>query len=256
MKFRVLDLFAGIGGFSLGLERTGGFETVAFCEIEEKCHRVLKKHWPDVPIYKDIKELTSDQLQADGVVPDVLTGGFPCTDISGAQQHRPVGIHQERSGLWKEYARLISEVMPQWCLIENVPLLRSRGLHVVLSDLWSLGYDCEWHCIPARSVGAPHERDRIWIVAYTDKPRLEGWLRELLPERPSELFTGPGSPCTRELPNYWDPDTDVLRVANGIPNRVDRIKQIGNSVVPQIPELIGQAILLAEGKAQHDTNDL
>ena len=248
MKHKVLDLFAGIGGFSLGLERTGGFETVAMCEKDEKAQLVLRKHWPDTPIYDDIKELTGDRLRADGLIPTVITGGFPCQDISGAQQHKNTGIDQPRSGLWKEYARLINELRPSWCIIENVSLLRRRGLHVVLTDLWEIGYNAEWHCIPASAVGAPHQRDRIWIiaVAHPNEPGLERWLREFLPQRTGELFTGSGSPRKGELSDYWESDTDVLRVADGIPNRVDRLKQLGNAVVPQIPQLIGQSILAVE----------
>ena len=252
MKHKVLDLFAGIGGFSLGLERTGGFETVAMCEKDEKAQRVLRKHWPDTPIYDDIKELTGDRLRSDGLIPTVITGGFPCTDISGAQQHKPTGIDQPRSGLWKEYARLIESIKPQWCIIENVSLLRRRGLHVVLTDLWEMGYNAEWHCIPASAVGAPHQRDRIWIVAvaHPNEPGLERWLREFLPQRPGELFTGTGSSCEGELSDYWESGSDVLRVADGIPNRVDRLKQLGNAVVPQIPQLLGQAILAVESTHQ------
>ena len=245
MTHKVLELFAGIGGFSLGLERTGGFETIAFCEQDEKAKLVLNKHWPDVPIYDDVKELTGDRLAADGIVPTVITGGFPCTDISGAQQHKPTGIDQPRSGLWKHYARLIKELRPKWCIIENVPLLRRRGLAVVLSDLWKVGYNAEWHCIPASAVGAPHQRDRIWItaVAHPDEPRLEGRLRSVLQECPSELPIGAGGSCARRLSNYWEPESSVLRVAPRIPGDVDRLKQLGNSVVPQLPRLIGEAIL-------------
>lgn len=243
--YRVLDLFAGIGGFSLGLERTGGFETVAFCEICEKARKVLKKHWAETPMYGDIMELTNETLKADGVVPNVITAGFPCTDISGAQQHKPTGIDQPRSGLWKECARLIGEVRPAWCIIENVPLLRRRGLSVVLNDLHKVGYNAEWHCIPACAVGAPHQRDRIWItaVAHPNEPRLERRLRSILQERPSELPIGAGGSCARRLSDYWESESSVLRVAPRLPGDVDRLKQLGNTVLPQIPQLIGEAIL-------------
>ena len=163
MKHKVLDLFSGIGGFSLGMEKTGGFETVAFCEIEPFCHKVLKKHWQDVPIYNDIKELTYEQLQADGIEPDVLTGGFPCQDISIAG--RQEGIIGERSYLWSEYARLIEDVQPKWAIIENVSTLRSKGLTLVLQNLSEIGYNAEWHCIPCSAIGGLHRRDRIWIIA-------------------------------------------------------------------------------------------
>ena len=170
MKHKVLDLFSGIGGFSLGMEKTGGFETVAFCEIEPFCHKVLKKHWQDVPIYNDIKELNYDTLQADGIEPDVITGGFPCQDISVAGNQK--GIIGERSSLWSEYARLIEDVQPTWAIIENVPTLRSKGLALVLQNLSEIGYNAEWHCIPCSTVGGLHRRDRIWIIAYPmENPR-------------------------------------------------------------------------------------
>jgi DNA (cytosine-5)-methyltransferase 1 len=160
---KVLDLFSGIGGFSLGLERTGGFRTVAFCEIDPFCRRVLAKHWPGIPCYEDVKNLTADRLTADGISVDVVCGGFPCQDISYAG--RGAGIDGERSGLWTEYARLIGEIRPQYVIVENVAALLVRGLDRVLGSLATLRYDAEWHCIPASHVGAPHIRDRIWIVA-------------------------------------------------------------------------------------------
>ena len=291
--YRTLDLFAGIGGFSLGLERTGGFKTVAFCEIDKKAQLVLKKHWPGVPIYEDIKDLTSERLQADEIIPDVITGGFPCQDISGAGKGK--GIVGERSGLWSEMFRLIRDVRPTWAIIENVSALRSKGLTLVLQDLCSVGYCAEWHCIPASAVGAPHQRDRIWIVAYPmqqhqtqrgecsstqsqgggggteqgrsegdaerqrslrgtggdtaedvahpNEPRLEGWLRTGLQECPGKLSVGKGSPREEKLSDQWRIEPNVGRVADGVPKRVDRLKQLGNSVVPQIPELLGRAIL-------------
>lgn len=162
---RVLDLFSGIGGFSLGLERAG-FTTVAFCEIEPYCRAVLKKHWPDVPCYDDVRTLTIGRLAADGICVDVICGGFPCQDISVAG--KGAGLAGERSGLWSEYSRLIGELRPRYAIVENVAALLGRGMDTVLGDLASLGYDAEWHCIPASAVGAPHRRDRIWIVAYPD----------------------------------------------------------------------------------------
>ena len=165
---RVLDLFSGIGGFSLGLERAG-MKTVAFCEIEPFPRAVLRKHWPEVPCYDDVRTLTAERLSANGIFPDVICGGFPCQDISLARAG--AGIAGERSGLWSEYARLIGELRPHYAIVENVAALLSRGLDVVLGDLAALGYDAEWHCIPASAVGAPHRRDRIWIVAYPNSAR-------------------------------------------------------------------------------------
>jgi DNA (cytosine-5)-methyltransferase 1 len=124
-KLRVLDLFSGIGGFSIGLERTGGFETVAFCEIEPFPRRVLAKHWPGVPCYHDVRELTAERLAADGIGVDAICGGFPCQDISLAG--KGAGMDGERSGLWSEYARLIGELRPRYVIVENVAALLGRG---------------------------------------------------------------------------------------------------------------------------------
>ena len=164
---KVLDLFAGIGGFTLGLERAG-FETVAFCEIEPYAQKVLAKNWPEVPIYDDVRDITADRLISDGIRVDVLTGGFPCQDISVAGQQ--AGIEGERSGLWTECARLIGELQPRYAIFENVTNLlngeRGAWFKRVLWDISALGYDAEWHCIPASELGAHHHRDRVWIICY------------------------------------------------------------------------------------------
>lgn len=156
---KVIDLFSGIGGFSLGLERAGPFQTIQFVEQDDKARQVLRKHWPDVPQHDDIRTYQPTLGAA-----DLVCGGFPCQDISSAG--RGVGIVGERSGLWSEMARVIGAVRPRWVIAENVSALRSKGLTLVLQDLCSLGYDAEWHCIPASAVGAPHRRDRVWIIAY------------------------------------------------------------------------------------------
>lgn len=159
----LLDLFSGIGAFSLGLERAG-FKTVAFCEIEDFCRRVLAKHWPDVPIYDDVRHLDAARLRADGITAiDAICGGFPCQDISVAG--RGAGLDGERSGLWREYSRLVGELRPQFVIVENVGALRARGLATVLGDLAALGYDARWNVVPAAAVGAPHLRERVWIIA-------------------------------------------------------------------------------------------
>jgi DNA (cytosine-5)-methyltransferase 1 len=270
----VLDLFSGIGGFSLGLERAG-MKTVAFCEVDKKCQAVLKKHWPGVPIFDDVSNLKGEDIE--GTV-DVICGGFPCQDISLAG--KGAGLEGSRSGLWSEFKRLIEEIKPKYAIIENVSALRSRGLDQVLREISEIGYDAEWHCITASSIGAPHRRDRIWIVAYPrDNTRRdsiegslgrngEGELEERI--RTSETTETTGSSQTSEAMAYangkglerqwqitsriekefqdlgysrwWQTEPNVGRVANGIPGRVDRLKQLGNAVVPQIPELIGRAI--------------
>lgn len=270
VKLRVLDLFSGIGGFSLGLERTGGFETVAFCEIEEFPRRVLAKNWPEVPCYHDVRELTADTLARDGIAVDVICGGFPCQDVSLAG--RRAGLDGARSGLWAEYARLIGEVRPSFVIVENTPGLLSLGMDVVLGDLASLGYDAEWHCIPACYVGADHIRDRVWIVSYPsdwqsiDERRSSESSEEMAQNAPDALCSGLQGRCdTRTngadangiiprprlaigtppvFPRQFREHKPVLgRGLHGVPNRVDRVKALGNVVVPQIPELIGRAIL-------------
>lgn len=288
MKLKVLDLFSGIGGFSLGLERTGGFETVAFCEIEDFPRRVLAKHWPSVPCYRDVRELTAKRLAADGIAVDVICGGFPCQDISTAG--KGAGLAGERSGLWSEIARLVGELRPQYVIVENVSALLGRGLGTVLGDLAALRYDAEWHCIPASHVGAPHRRDRIWIIAYPQADAFSAYAHSIGPyraqkhvQRETEFrheqvsvfgsmgknvadadIQGPqgwaetgntrgiwaGSKqlierCADGFRATWPTEPDVGRVANGIPDRSHRLKGLGNAVVPQIPELIGNAILSA-----------
>ena len=302
MTYRLLDLFSGIGGFSLGLERSGGFKTVAFCEIEPFCRGVLKKHWPDVPIYEDVRELTADRLAADGIAVDAVCGGFPCQDISVAG--KGAGIEGERSGLWSEYARIISELRPRYVIVENVAALLGRGLDKVLGDLAALGFDAEWHCIPASAIGAPHRRDRLWLVAYSqrgrlpmddgrrsgpiiadgcaamadaDHERLEGWLGTIMRQRTHERAAGESSPLLHangsrshaythggiyrkeESPgardgqpqrsDWWFVEPNVGRVAHGVPARVDRLRALGNAVVPQVVEFIGRAILASESEA-------
>jgi DNA (cytosine-5)-methyltransferase 1 len=278
--FKVLDLFSGIGGFSLGLDRSGGFRTVAFCEIEEFPRRILAQHWPEVLIYDDIRSLTATRLAADGIIPDVICGGFPCQDISLAGPG--LGLDGERSGLWREFFRLIREIRPEYAILENVAALLSRGLGRVLADLASIGYDAEWHCIPASHVGAEHDRDRVWIIAYHDQTRelqLQGceqdqrrrtgdsvaanvahtdqaryagrlhagtdgaYVGKFAPWLRSAIDTAP--PFSHE---HWDYQPILGRGLHGVPNRVDRIGSLGNAVVPLIPEIIGRAILAAEGR--------
>jgi DNA (cytosine-5)-methyltransferase 1 len=165
----MLDLFSGIGGFSLAASWVWGddLDLAGFCELDAYCGKVLKKNFPDVPIYPDIKELRGEWFRNI----DLITGGFPCQDISVAG--KGAGIDGDRSGLWSEMCRVISEVRPRYALIENVPMLIHRGLERVLLDLAEIGYDAEWQIIGADDVGARHKRKRIWIVAYPDSTRLE-----------------------------------------------------------------------------------
>ena len=242
-KLRVLDLFSGIGGFSLGLERTGGFETVAFCEIEPFPRRVLAKHWPGVPIYNDVRTLTADVLRRDGIAVDVITGGFPCQDISLAGYG--AGLAGERSGLWSEVARLVREIRPSYVIVENVAALLGRGIGDVLGDLAQIGYDAEWHCIPAAYVGLPHIRDRVWIIAHPRQERIQG-----RGASPFSWFSRVSGRENVRRATEWAKRPDLsasglCRISDGVPARVDRTAALGNAVVPQIPELIGRAILEA-----------
>lgn len=325
--------FRASAAFSLGLERTGGFETKAFCEIEEYPRRVLEKHWPGVPIYHDVRELTADTLRRDGIAVDVICGGFPCQDISFAGAG--AGLEGERSGLWREYARLIGELRPRFVIVENVAALLGRGLGSVLGDLAALRYDALWDCVPASALGAPHQRDRVWIVAYAD--RCGGQARKSTaaalgygratgadgcamadatddrPGRREQFESGRQGPrhvantaidgrksrrtrnaekkprgrqsdrsCERAdirhanvsglalgegqsrdvgeklaapfRADWWLSEPDVGRVAHGVPARVDRLKGLGNAVVPQIPEMIGRAILEANSVREKITS--
>ena len=240
---RVLDLFSGIGGFSLGLERAG-MRTVAFCEIDPFCRRVLAKHWPGVPCHDDIKTREFFEHEA-----DVICGGFPCQDISSSGNLAGI-TSGARSGLWSEFARAIRIVRPDFAIVENVSDLLNRGLDKVLGDLASLGYDAEWHCVPAAFVGLPQARERVWIIAYPDSGGREG--------RPQRNGQGPvlkfrhdddrlalGQRRARDARSW------VRRRNDGIPDGVHRLRALGNAVVPQIPQIIGEAIM-----ASRQFNDL
>ena len=163
---KVLDLFSGIGGFALGLE-AAGFETAAFCEIDPYAQKVLKKNWPGVPIYDDVRRITADRLVSDGVGVDVITGGFPCQDISVAGRREGI-TDQSRSGLFYELIRVIRLVRPKFVVMENVAAILNNGLDIVLGELSEAGYDAEWSIISASSLGAAHRRSRWWCVAYTN----------------------------------------------------------------------------------------
>lgn len=238
---RLLDLFSGIGGFSLGLERAG-FKTVAFCEIDPIARKVLNKNWPDVPVFDDVTKLTGKELHSRGIEVDAICGGFPCQDISTAGNG--TGIIGERSGLWSEYFRLIQELSPKYVIIENVAALRHKGLALVLQNLNEIGYDAEWHCISASSIGAPHQRDRLWIIAYPQclGSQRQGQLVESVYSTKDSFKEASG--LVNAL--YEGTLPYVCRGHDGVPSNAHRIKQLGNAVVPQIPQLIGEAILKHE----------
>ena len=319
MKLKHLDLFSGIGGFSLGLEATGGFETVAFCDIDKYSKKVLKKQWPNVKQYEDIKELNYGRLKTDGIGPiDIITGGYPCQPFSIAGRKKG---EEDPRHLWPEYFRLIKELRPSWVIGENVSGHIKLGLDTVLENLESEGYSARTFSISASSVGAKHQRERIWIVANarqhggriepagnsegTGRGSLETTERSAdtdtisrssegeetlansvelglekhghsettesikrgetmadtnVEGRQGRIYRGQNKEWEsqqryfgrnsaahgQQEQNWWDTEPELGRVAHGIPNRVDRLKGLGNSLVPQIPYFIAQSILQVE----------
>jgi DNA (cytosine-5)-methyltransferase 1 len=367
MKLKHLDLFSGIGGFSLGLEATGGFETKAFCDIEKYPRQVLQKHWPHVKQYEDIKELNYERLKADGIDSiDIITGGYPCQPFSVAGRKKG---EEDPRHLWPEYFRLVKELRPTWVIGENVSGHIKLGLDTVISDLESEDYSVRPFSISASSIGANHQRERVWILAYSERngllaaekqrsfektisnqskgkndtlnvertssvsetksdvenSRRSQWPRAELREENenetrkenanqferssstsevdvanSESISSDGrenSNCQKESRSsrktgsevggvnsnvantnderlqrqwqsrnqftprfnssresseegqrtvgqgWWESEPNMGRVAHGIPKRVDRLKSLGNSLVPQIPYYIGKTIL-------------
>jgi DNA (cytosine-5)-methyltransferase 1 len=262
---RVLDLFSGIGGFALGLESVG-MHTVAFCESNGYARRVLRRHWPDVWLYEDVRTLTAKRLKADGIRGiDLICGGFPCQDISCAG--KGAGIEGSRSGLWSEYARLIREVRPRWVIAENVSALRGRGADKVLGDLEAAGYSAWPLVVGAIHAGAPHRRQRAWIVAHASSQRYDdnSFRRKPKPCISSQAMahaSGTGRQAQRadrvgKVPSAstspsphrgWRSESGIRRVADGVPARMDRLRCLGNAVVPQVVAMIGQAILDVESE--------
>lgn len=282
------SLFAGIGGFDLGFERAG-FDVRWQVEIDPWARAVLEKHWPAVHRHDDVRTANIHNLEP----VDVMVGGFPCQDISNAHAAHDGGmrgLEGERSGLWREYARLVGELQPRWVVIENVGALAVRGLAVVLHDLADSGFDADWTVVPASSLGAPHHRNRLFIVArravrfahemtecpcgcdepwcvecddhYADcrHPGPHSWL-ELLEDADGAGLEGDVRSVLAQ-PDDWRQYADaarsawgnttprVCRGADGIPHRVDRLRGLGNAVVPQVAEWIARRILAAEGGAR------
>ena len=284
MTLKVLDLFSGIGGFSYASERlVGGFETTQFVEIDPFCQKVLKKHFPKVPCHDDIKTFTAYPGQY-----DVITGGFPCQDISVAGRREGI-TDQSRSGLFYELIRVIRMVRPRYVVLENVAAILNRGLDIVLRELYEAGYDAEWAVISASSLGACHQRSRWWLVAYpndngsssseecgfndqTNTSTQEGQNQSCQSQRSSESRNSTTIQQTTELtypnskrlqglrgeyelqessrertftwrnsgitlnPNWkrYKSKPTLCRGDDGLSHRVDRLKALGNSVVPQV----------------------
>lgn len=233
------SLFSGIGGLELGLERAG-MEVVWQVEKDDYCRRVLAKHWPDVKRYEDVRDVGAHNLEP----VDLIAGGFPCQDLS--YMGDGAGIDGERSGLWEEYARIIRELRPGFVLVENVPALFTRGFGRVLGDLADCGYDAEWSVISACSMGAPHLRQRVFIVAYTN--RLNGWTGvwnfPAQPDGSLQSHDGPEGPRASWRTRLANPSA-LYGGADGVPYGMDRNRALGNAVVPQVAEYIGHRIMKA-----------
>ena len=229
------DLFAGIGGFALAA-RWCGIRTIWAVEIEKYCQRVYAKHFPDVEMHSDVKTIK----ELPGV--DLLTAGFPCQAVSVAGKR--LGTDDER-WLWPDTIRIIRLVRPRWVLLENVPGLLGRGMSDVLGDLAASGYDAEWSLLSACFMGAPHTRERVFIVAYPNnrngKTGLGVWRKD---------NQGTLQECrnrTRLRSNWLGSASRIARSADGIRNRVDRTEALGNAIVPQVAEWIMRQILEADG---------
>lgn len=235
----MLDLFSGIGGFSLAADWTGGISTVAFCEINPYCRKVLNKHWPDVPIHRDIKKLRGEDV---GQV-DIICGGFPCQPFSCIGQQK--GKRDDRH-LWPEMLRVISEVQPTWVIGENVANFVSMGLDNALSDLESEGYETATFIISAIGIGARHPRERIWIIGNSNRKPSEQARESSLPISTIRETRGDNRAVIRTIipRTYWEKDaSEFLRVADGIPSDVDRRRGLGNAIVPQVAYQILQGIV-------------
>jgi len=234
---RHVDLCSGIGGFALGFEWAGLSKPVMFCDIEPWSRQILAKHWLDVPIEEDVKVLANEPER----IPEcsILTAGYPCQPFSQAGKRR--GEEDDRH-IWPYIREIVAQKRPTWCVFENVYGHLSMGLDTVLSNLEADGYATRPFVVPACGVDAAHRRDRIWIIARnvadTDGIRLQGVGAERHDARQAGLCRGEA----RGQTNFWKPEPPVGRVANGIPNRVDRLKGLGNAIVPQIAMQIGLTI--------------
>lgn len=277
-------LFSGYGGLELGLEMTGGFKTVWHCEIEPYPSAILKERFQGVPNLGDITQVKWDEVKK----VDLLCGGFPCQDISQAGKRKGIIKGETRSGLWGEFHKAIRILRPRYVVIENVSALSNLGLDIVLADLAQVGYDAEWIDLRASDFGAPHRRERLFIVAYPNNKRHESTNEEVcagrnasyngcsdVPHSSSERFQGQQQ-SEREEQIYsfkgkhggWQTECGLDRVVDGpafgldesehqelvelgfprAANKIwkERIKALGNGVVPQVAQWVGERILETE----------
>ena len=279
MALRMIDTFSGIGGFSLAARWLGGIETVQFVEREPFCQRILAKHWPTVPIHDDICTFSPERGAA-----DIVCGGFPCQDIS--QAGKGAGLAGSRSGLFYELLRVVRLVAPRYIVLENVAAITYRGMDDVLGALAEAGYDAEWACIPAAAVGACHQRDRWWCVAYTqnllshggagqqqgqprgqsvpesgdgDRADAANTIGQRCPQPvPSAFAFQARQPSWPPAPRRLNPDwrshvsQPVLCGGDaGLSDGLDRLKALGNAVVPQVAMVpLARVLELEQGLAE------
>ena len=230
------SLFSGIGGLDLGLERAG-MEVIWQSEIDPYGCRVLKKHWPEVVNHGNIKNIDWNTVTR----PDIICGGYPCQPFSLAGKRK--GEHDDRH-LWPIVRNAIEHLRPRYAILENVAAHLSLGFGQVLGDLAEIGYDAEWEIVPAAAVGAPHRRNRVFIIAYPN-------LQSDLPPRSTLGRNEPSSTEARRSKIWnqhsgcsrWPTEPSVSRVDDGVPFGVDRIRGLGNAVVPQVAELIGRMVI-------------
>jgi DNA (cytosine-5)-methyltransferase 1 len=270
------SLFSGIGGLDLGLERAG-MKVIWQSEIDPYCNKVLNKHWPKVINHGNIKDIDWGTVER----PDIICGGYPCQPFSTAGNRR--GTDDPRH-LWPWVRDAISALRPSYAVLENVRGHLSMGGLQVIGELAEIGYDAEWRVVSAAGVGAPHRRDRIIILAYPNNTRERTSQRDMeQQDAPSstkwlnsqhqscrcspEMEHSTGSRCKtplqqgktvwatnveqsdlqeRSFNSWWEIEPSVGRVANGIPCRVDRLRGLGNAVVPQVAEYIGRLVMAAE----------
>jgi DNA (cytosine-5)-methyltransferase 1 len=233
------SLFAGIGGFDLGFERAG-MKCKWQVEIDPYCRQVLWKHWPDVPKWDDVRTFPPDFSNFWNV--DVLCGGFPCQDISDAGSKS--GIDGERSGLWRQYARIIRVLRPRFAVVENVAAVLDRGHERILGDMAAIGFDGEWEVLPACAFGAPHSRERMFYVFYPHGSQLRT-SRTAEDQTWSTVLRFSGACQPRPMESWWATEPEPCSVVYGIPGVVDEIRPYGNSVVPAASEWIGRRIVEA-----------
>lgn len=250
------SLFSGIGGIELGF-KWAGFKTKWFIENDLYCQKILRKNFKDAIIYDDITKVDFRSIPK----VDILTGGFPCQDISSSGKR--AGIKGSKSSLWNYYKEATRILRPRFAFIENVSILINRGLNVVLADLASIGYDAEWYCVPASAIGALHQRDRIFVIAYlpSERERLLSIFKRN--KRSKDIYTDRENKVTSNTNNtrqsgnreneirqelfcsrtsQWAVEPELDRLVHGFPYRVDRIRCLGNAVVPQVAEVFAEAI--------------